>query len=66
MRVEGSTPDRCGQVAADPKMWISMEKRRNFVDIKQFRRRVWAIVALLAVVMTSLGSAMYDLQINHG
>ena len=33
---------------------------------KQFHRRLLAIVILLALVLTSLGSALYDLQINNG
>ena len=36
------------------------------MDPKQLHRRVWAVVALLAIVMTSLGTTLYDLQINHG
>lgn len=36
------------------------------MEIKQFRRRVWALVTLLAVVIASLGTALYDLQINSG
>ena len=36
------------------------------MDFKQFHRRVWAIVVLLALVLTSLGSTLYDLQINQG
>ncbi|MCF2662100.1 penicillin-binding transpeptidase domain-containing protein [Pseudoflavonifractor phocaeensis] len=36
------------------------------MDTKQFHRRVWAIVVLLAIVLTSLGSTLYDLQINNG
>lgn len=36
------------------------------MEPKQFHRRVWALVVLLAILMTSLGSALYDLQINNG
>lgn len=36
------------------------------MEPKQFRRRVWAIVVLLAIMLTSLGSTLYDLQINNG
>ncbi len=36
------------------------------MNIKQFRRRVWALVVLLAVVITSLGATLYDIQINNG
>ena len=36
------------------------------MDTKQFHRRVWAVVVLLAIVLTSLGSTLYDLQINSG
>lgn len=36
------------------------------MDNKQFHRRVWAMVVLLAIVLTSLGATLYDLQINSG
>ncbi len=36
------------------------------MDIKQFHRRVWALVALLAVVVSSLGVTLYDIQVNDG
>ena len=36
------------------------------MDSKQFHRRVWAMVLLLAIVITSMGAALYDLQINNG
>ena len=36
------------------------------MDTKQFHRRVWAMVVLLAIVLTSLGATLYDLQINNG
>ena len=36
------------------------------MDPKQFHRRVWGMVALLALILTGLGSTMYDLQINQG
>lgn len=36
------------------------------MDSKQFHRRVWAMVALLALMVTGMGAALYDLQINNG
>ncbi len=36
------------------------------MDSKQFHRRVWAVVVLLALMLTGMGSALYDLQINQG
>ena len=33
---------------------------------KQFHRRVWAMVVLLALMVTGMGAALYDLQINNG
>ena len=36
------------------------------MDSKQFHRRVWAMVLLLAVIVTSMGATLYDLQINNG
>ena len=36
------------------------------MDSKQFHRRVWAMVLLLAMIVTSMGAALYDLQINNG
>ncbi len=36
------------------------------MNTKQFHRRVWAIVLLLALMVTGMGSALYDLQINNG
>ena len=36
------------------------------MNIKQFHRRVWAIVLFLAMIVSSLGVALYDLQINSG
>ena len=36
------------------------------MDSKQFHRRVWAMVVLLALMVTSMGAALYDLQINNG
>ena len=36
------------------------------MDSKQFHRRVWAMVALLALMITTMGAALYDLQINNG
>ena len=33
---------------------------------KQFHRRVWAMVLLLARMVTGMGAALYDLQINNG
>ena len=36
------------------------------MDSKQFRRRVLAVVVILALVMCSLGATLYDLQVNQG
>ena len=36
------------------------------MDSKQFHRRVWVVVALMAVMLFSLGATLYDLQINNG
>ena len=36
------------------------------MDPKQFHRRVWAVVALLAIILVNMGAALYDLQVNHG
>ena len=36
------------------------------MNTKQFHRRVWAMVALLAMIITGMGAALYDLQINNG
>ena len=36
------------------------------MDSKQFHRRVWAMVLLLALMVTGMGAALYDLQINNG
>lgn len=36
------------------------------MDPKQFSRRLCAIVVLLALILTGMGSALYDLQINNG
>ncbi len=36
------------------------------MDSKQFHRRVWAVVVLLAMMITGMGFTLYDLQINHG
>ena len=36
------------------------------MNSKQFHRRVWAMVLLLAMIVTGMGAALYDLQINHG
>lgn len=36
------------------------------MNTKQFHRRVWAIVLLLALMVTGMGAALYDLQINNG
>lgn len=36
------------------------------MNTKQFHRRVWAIVLLLAVMVTGMGATLYDLQINNG
>ena len=36
------------------------------MNTKQFHRRVWAMVALLVMIITGMGAALYDLQINNG
>ena len=36
------------------------------MDTKQFHRRVWAMVLLLAMMITVMGATLYDLQINNG
>ena len=36
------------------------------MNSKQFHRRVWAIVVLLALMVTGMGATLYDLQINNG
>lgn len=36
------------------------------MDPKQFHRRVWAMVVLLALMLTTMSAALYDLQINKG
>ena len=36
------------------------------MNIKQFHRRVWAMVLLLALMVTAMGATLYDLQINNG
>ena len=36
------------------------------MDPKQFSRRLCAVVVLLALILTGMGSALYDLQINNG
>lgn len=36
------------------------------MNTKQFHRRVWAMVLLLALMITGMGAALYDLQINNG
>ena len=36
------------------------------MDSKHFQRRILCILVLLALIMTSLGTALYDLQINNG
>lgn len=36
------------------------------MNTKQFHRRVWAMVLLLALMITGTGAALYDLQINNG
>ena len=36
------------------------------MDSKQFHRRVWAMVLLLSLMVTVMGAALYDLQINNG
>ena len=34
------------------------------MDPKQFYRRLCAVVVLLGLILTGMGSALYDLQIN--
>ncbi len=36
------------------------------MDSKQFHRRVWAMVVLLALMVSGMGFTLYDLQINQG
>ena len=36
------------------------------MNTKQFHRRVWAMVLLLAMMITVMGATLYDLQINNG
>ena len=36
------------------------------MNSKQFHRRVWAMVLLLALMVTGMGAALYDLQVNNG
>ena len=36
------------------------------MNTKQFHRRVWAMVVLLALMLTGMGATLYDLQINNG
>ena len=36
------------------------------MDPKQFHRRVWALVVLLCLMLGSMSSTLYDLQINQG
>ena len=36
------------------------------MDPKQFYRRLCAVVVLLGLILTGMGSALYDLQINNG
>ncbi len=36
------------------------------MNTKQFHRRTWAIVLLLALMVTGMGATLYDLQINNG
>ena len=36
------------------------------MNTNQFHRRSWAVVALLVLVLTIMGTTMYDLQINNG
>ena len=36
------------------------------MNTKQFHRRMWAMVMLLALMITGMGAALYDLQINNG
>ena len=36
------------------------------MNSKQFHRRVWAMVLLLALMVTGMGATLYDLQINNG
>ena len=36
------------------------------MNTRQFHRRVWAMVLLLALMITGMGATLYDLQINNG
>ena len=36
------------------------------MNTKQFHRRVWAMVLLLALMVAVMGATLYDLQINNG
>ena len=36
------------------------------MEPKQFHRRAWGLVALLALMLITMGSTLYDLQINQG
>jgi penicillin-binding protein 2 len=36
------------------------------LDIKQFHRRVWAVVLLLAFMLTGVGATLYNVQVQHG
>lgn len=36
------------------------------MNTKQFHRRVWVMVLLLALMVTGMGATLYDLQINNG
>ena len=36
------------------------------MDTKQFHRRTWGLVVLLALVLAPLGATLYDLQVNSG
>ena len=36
------------------------------MNTRQFHRRVWAMVLLLALMVTGMGATLYDLQINNG
>ena len=42
------------------------QKGGPLIDTKQFQRRVLAVVVLMALLLTGLGSVLYDLQINNG
>ena len=46
--------------------FLPPQKGGPLIDTKQFQRRVLAVVVLMALLLTGLGSVLYDLQINNG